>query len=294
MRIVTRPDFDGIVCAVLLKDIFPETDEILWMEPYEIDERAGEIREGDIIANLPYASGCSLWFDHHATNEAPVSFKGVHRIAPSAAGVIFDYYRDRFKRDFTELAAAADKIDAADLTLDEVHHPERYPWLKLSLAVSGKTDDDRVLCERIIQLLGKGSVTDALADAEVADQVAVVLNRDREYEKYLLEYTEMRSNFSLTDFRSLDPEPKGSRFLVYSLFPEALVSVRVRYKRGDKSRVVVSLGRNIFKDGSKVHLGDLMAVYGGGGHAGAASCSLPAAYADDDLKEILAVLEKND
>ena len=129
MRIVTRPDFDGIASAVMLRDIFPDS-ELLWMEPYEMEERADEIQQGDIIANLPYSPACSLWFDHHATNAIIAPFEGAFQVAPSAAGVVYKYYSGKFSHDFTDLVAAADKIDAAELTLDEVHHPDKYPWLK--------------------------------------------------------------------------------------------------------------------------------------------------------------------
>ena len=120
MRIITRPDFDGVVCAVLLSDALKIEKPVKWAEPNAVQRGLVDIRKGDIVANLPYHDRCTLWFDHHYTNRIYRTFNGAFKIAPSAAGIIFEYYRDSFQRDYRELVAAADKIDAAELTLDEV------------------------------------------------------------------------------------------------------------------------------------------------------------------------------
>ncbi|MGH7835678.1 MAG: hypothetical protein ACREQK_18690 [Candidatus Binatia bacterium] len=67
MRLVTRPDFDGIVCGSLITAV-EDIDDYLFVEPKFMQDRAVEIRKGDIIANLPYNPSCTLWFDHHITN----------------------------------------------------------------------------------------------------------------------------------------------------------------------------------------------------------------------------------
>ncbi len=116
MRIVTRPDFDGVVCAVVLEEALTHTERTLWVEPNDMQQGTVEIREGDVIANLPYDSACSLWFDHHATNRVETPFEGAFGVAPSAAGLVWGYYKDRIKKDFSELIRQADRIDSADLT----------------------------------------------------------------------------------------------------------------------------------------------------------------------------------
>ena len=89
MRVVTRPDFDGVVCAVLLMDALQIDASILWVQPSDMQHRRVEIQEGDVIANLPYHENCSLWFDHHYSNQPEGPVKGVFKIAPSAAGVVY-------------------------------------------------------------------------------------------------------------------------------------------------------------------------------------------------------------
>lgn len=126
MRLVTRADFDGLACGALITAM-EEIDSYLFVEPKFMQDRRVEIRQGDIIANLPYRPDCSLWFDHHITNSPAwlahigvssreskvtsrdprletrdpqpethdltvVPGKGAFRLAPSAARVVFEYY----------------------------------------------------------------------------------------------------------------------------------------------------------------------------------------------------------
>jgi oligoribonuclease NrnB/cAMP/cGMP phosphodiesterase (DHH superfamily) len=142
MRIVTRPDFDGIVCAVLLFEALDIKDPVIWVEPNHVQKGLINIQNEDIIANLPYDERCAFWFDHHYTNQIDTPFKGAFKIAPSAAGIIFDYYKNRLRRDYSELVQAADKIDSADLTLDEVLHPENYPYVLIPLTISNDDQPD--------------------------------------------------------------------------------------------------------------------------------------------------------
>ena len=90
MRIVTRPDFDGVVSAVFLYETEKIDEPIKWVEPSEIQSGNVEIRDGDIVANLPYDPRCTLWFDHHVSNEMEQLPPGLFRIAPSAAGLVYD------------------------------------------------------------------------------------------------------------------------------------------------------------------------------------------------------------
>ncbi len=142
MRIVTRPDFDGAVCAALLYEAEKITEPVKWVQPNDVQKGLVDIRQGDIMANLPYNERCSLWFDHHYTSRITRPFKGAFELAPSAANVIFKYYRHMFQRDYSELVSETDKIDSADLSMDEVLHPEKHPYLLLSMTMFGHDDAD--------------------------------------------------------------------------------------------------------------------------------------------------------
>ena len=294
MRIVTRPDFDGIVCAVLLCEALNIQEPVKWVEPNELQSGLVEIRKGDILANLPYDDRCTLWFDHHYTNQIYRSYRGVFQIAPSAAGLIWAHYKDRFKRDYSELVAATDKIDSADLTLDQVLHPEKYDYVLLSMTISDGDSSSEFYWNRLVDLLGKYDIQQVLDDSDVNRRCAEVIQQNKHYTIDLKENTRLEKNVSVTDFRSLSKVPAGNRFLVYSLFPAAYVNVRIRYEDANRETVAVSVGHSIFNPACKVNAGLLLADYGGGGHRGAASTRIPKNKAQEYIPRIIEALQKNE
>ena len=290
MRIVTRPDFDGVVCSVLLLDVLDISAPIKWMEPHEMKHGNGEIRTGDVITNLPYADNCSLWFDHHYSNKMDKPFKGDFQIAPSAARIVFEYYNGKFSRDFNELVLEADKIDSADFSMDEVLNPGKYPYIMLYFTISGRNKNDEIYWNKIVHLLTKYDIQSVIKDPDVRKRSNIVLEQDREYKALLKEYTVQKKHITITDFRFLASEPKGNRFLVYSLYPDSLVNLKVRYDKSEREKVIVSLGHNIFNRKSNVHLGHLVSQYGGGGHLGAGSCHFHISEANEKIDEIINIL----
>jgi oligoribonuclease NrnB/cAMP/cGMP phosphodiesterase (DHH superfamily) len=294
MRIVARPDFDGVVCAVLLFEAEEITAPTLWLEPSDIHNGHPDIGSGDILCNLPYDDRCGMWFDHHFSNERPRSFKGAFKIAPSAAGVVFEYYKDRFKRDYTELVVATDKIDSADLTEEEVHHPEDYPYLLLSMTIGGAADTQMAYWNKLVDLLRHSDIGTVSADAEVKDRCLKTIEENADFGDLLRDHTEVRQQVSITDFRSLDWKPRGNRFLVYSLYPDTNVSVTIVRKDDDRERIIVKVGHSIFNRTCNVNAGMMLAEFGGGGHRGAGSCNFPAEDADVNIKTILDLLIANE
>jgi oligoribonuclease NrnB/cAMP/cGMP phosphodiesterase (DHH superfamily) len=294
MRIVTRPDFDGIVCAVLLREVFHIAQPVKWVEPSEIQRGLVDIRKGDIIANLPYDDNCTLWFDHHYTNRIYRSYRGVFKIAPSAAGIIYEHFKKRFKRDYSELVAATDKIDSADLTLDQVLHPEKYDYVMLSMTVFDGDHACELYWNKLVDLIAKYNFDRVFADPEVKRRCREVIEQNKQYIVYLKDYTRLEKNVSITDLRSFSETPVGNRFLVYSLFPEAYVNVRIRYDERNKEIVVVNVGHSIFKPGCNVNVGLLLADFGGGGHRGAGSARFHKSNAQEYIGRIIDALQKNE
>ncbi len=293
MRIVTRPDFDGIVCAVLLYEAMDIRQPVKWVEPNVLQRGLVDIRKGDIIANLPYDDRCSFWFDHHYTNRIYRSFQGVYKIAPSAAGIIFEHFKDRFKHDYGELVSATDKIDAAELSLDEVLHPEQHGYVMLSMTVvNGGTPDERYW-NKLTDLLRQSDLKRVLAEPEVKERCRRVIEENEKYSVYLKKYTRLDKHVSITDFRNLDNIPAGNRFLVYSLFPDSFVNMRIRYEKADREMTAVNIGHSIFNRHCNVNAGLLLADFGGGGHRGAASTRFESCKADDYIPRIIDVLQKN-
>ena len=294
MRIVTRPDFDGVVCAVLLSDVLDITEPIKWVEPNDLQKGRVEIHNDDIIANLPYHQNCALWFDHHYTNCITMPFEGSFKVAPSAAGIIHEYYNGKFKNDFGNLVEAADKIDSADLTLDEVLHPEKYSFIILSMTISNGDESDEAYWNLLVELLGKLDIQQVLEHPDVNKHCQSMLVQNEIYIAYLKENTKLIKHVAVTDFRPFEKPPVGNRFLVYSLFPGSYVNVKIRYEDQTKNRIVVNVGHSIFNPKCNVNVGLMLAEFGGGGHPGAGSTRFQASRAEDYIPKILDILLKNE
>ena len=293
MRIVTRPDFDGIVCAVLISEAEKITETIRWVEPHEIQNGLIEIKKGDIMANLPFDSRCSIWFDHHESNRIESAYNGSFKIAPSAAGVVFSYYEGKIKKDYTRLVKETDKIDSASLSMDEVLHPEAYPYIIVSMTVSNRGVTEEPYWNRLVGLLMKHDITGVISDPEVKERCMAVIDENRIYKIVLLENTVLKKHVSITDLRSYGKVPEGNRFLVYSLFPEAFVSVRIRYDDPGRERIALSVGHNIFNPKCVVNAGKMLSKFGGGGHKGAGACRFSTSKADEYIPQIISTLIEN-
>ncbi len=293
MRIVTRADFDSVVCAVLLYEALDIRKPVEWVEPSEMQRGLADIREGDIVANLPYHEGCSMWFDHHYTNRIDTPFEGAFEIAPSAAGIIFKYYRGRFRRDYTELARETDRIDSADLTLDEVLHPENYPYILLSMTISSSNQSDKPYWDRLIDLLRKADISEVMEDSEVRKRCELVIEQNKKFKVLLEEHTRLEKHVAVTDFRSFQEAPTGNRFLVYSLFPESVVNMKIRYDNEDREKVIVGVGHSIFNRNCHVNVGLMLSDFEGGGHRGAGACHFHKSRADEYIAKIIDILSEN-
>ena len=293
MRIVTRPDFDGVVCAVLLFNAETITQPTYWVEPSDVQKNLVTIQKDDILANLPYNENCTLWFDHHFSNKPEKPIAGLYEIAPSAAGLVFQYYKDRLTKDFTELVAQADKIDAADLTKDEVLYPENYPYILLSMTITGAIPSDEPYWNRLVALLGSQDIETVLKDSEITRRCKDQIKNNDEFKKLLLAHTKMEGNVSITDFRPLENIPQGNRFLSYCLYPDSVVNLKIRYDSQDRSKVIASAGHSIFNRNCNVNVGLLLSHFEGGGHEKAGSCSFHVSKADDYLPKIITALKEN-
>lgn len=293
MRIVTRPDFDGIVCAVLLLEAENITSPIMWVSPNDMQKGKVDIRSGDIIANLPHHPECSLWFDHHFSNRLRRKIKGLFKIAPSAAGLVFEYYRDVFQNDFTELVKETDKIDSAGLSLDEILHPEKHPYVLLSMTVQSRKTSDEAYWNLLVALLGKRKIDDVLKDREVKTRCKRFTKENKDYKTLLEKHTVQKENITITDFRHFDAMPVGNRFLVYSMFPDTVASVKIGFEDPNEEMVIIKIGHSILNKGCNVNVGQMLSYFEGGGHSGAGSCRFHVDKTDIYLPKIINTLIEN-
>ena len=292
MRVVTRPDFDGVVCAVLLMDALDIDPPVLWVQPSDMQRGRVDIRSGDVIANLPFHENCCLWFDHHYSNQPSSPVAGRFKIAPSAAGIIHDYYRERLDRDYSELVSQTDRIDAANLKLDEILRPQRYPYVLLSMTLGNPDPDQAPYWEHLVALLRSQPMERVMRDPAVRRRCRDVETENLIYESALKTHTTMVDHISITDFRGIHPAPNGNRFLVYSLFPECTVNVKI--VDHDDHLASIKVGHSILKRGCNVNVGKMLAAFGGGGHPGAGACRLERRKTAENLARIVDILRKND
>jgi len=173
-----------------------------------------------------------------------------------------------------------------------VLHPRHHPFILLANTIS-ESNGDGAYCSKLVDLLLVSTIDEVMKDNEVKKRADISYEKDIAYIDHLKQNTTVTTNVSITDFRPLMPPPRGGRFLVYSLFPETASNARIRYNKDEPDKVVISLGSNIFSKSCKVHLGRLVAKYGGGGHEGAGSCSCHKDEAEKIISEIIAVLDEN-
>lgn len=294
MRIVTRPDFDGVVCAVLLKKALQITSSVYWTEPNEIQSETANIKPGDVMANLPYSPECSLWFDHHISNKPDTEVPGAFEIAPSAARVVYQYYSGKLEPEFDELVHHTDIIDSADLDKDQVQYPEKYPYILLSMTLKNENYKDIQYWNHLVDLLAENSIEKVHQDPQVKEKCRQVIEENNAWEAILRKHTRVTQQISITDFRGLDKVPGGNRFLSYCIFPESIASLQIRYGGPKRDKVQISVGASIFNRRLNVNIGRLLSQFGGGGHKGAGGCTLDARTADEDINRILDVLFANE
>ncbi|HVS29950.1 MAG TPA: exopolyphosphatase [Thermoanaerobaculia bacterium] len=300
MRLVTRGDLDGLTSAVIIT-MKEAIDTIALIHPQEITDKTFDVRPEDILANVPYHPNCGMWFDHHLLTDnnekPPADFKGSHEIAPSAARLAYNYYLRKEPNDaallrLERLVHETDRLDAAQLTPDDVNNPNDY--ILLGYTIDSRTGlgtfHDYFL--KLVEWLKTMSIEEVLMQPEVRERVDRIRKEQAEFTRLLKRNSFQLHNVVVTDLREIDRLPAGNRFLIYTLFPDSNVSLRVHWGPRHNS-VIAAVGHSIFNRTCKTSVGDLMSKFGGGGHRGAGTCVLPIDSAADAIDEILFELQAN-
>ncbi len=304
MRLITRSDFDGLVCAVLLQEV-EQIDSVEFVHPKDVQDGKVAVGRDDILTNLPYQPGVGLWFDHHssevARNEETVSYRGRFEIAPSAARVVANHYGPEKLGKYAKLLESVDKSDAAQLTMDEVLRPDG--WILLSYVMDPRTVlachrdyavINRDLMTKMIDLIAKhpDHPDVVLADPDVKRRTDRYFAQEKEFEAYMRAHSRLDGNAIITDIRGAGEPLAGNRFFIYTMFPEANIQVRIFDGRKGEF-VVCAVGHSIFNRTCNTSVGELMSRYAGGGHRGAGTCIVPLDRAADVIDEILTELQAN-
>ena len=296
MRLVTRSDFDGLVCAVLLveKGVI---DDFIFAHPKDVQDGAVAVTANDVLTNVPYVPGCGLWFDHHASEHdrlGDVEFEGASCAAPSAAQVVWDYYGglNTFRGELVPLLEAVNKSDSGNLTRDELVEPAG--WLLLSFIMDprtglGRFSDYRIgnqqLMRDLIEYCRTMGPDEIIALPDVKERVDRYFDEQFRFKEMLIDHAKVLGNLVVVDLRPCDVIHCGNRFLVYALYDQQNIELRVMWGK-DKQRVVFACGHSILNRTCTINVGRLMLEYGGGGHERVGSCQVPADQADRVLAEL--------
>lgn len=298
-RLLTRSDMDGLVCAVLLKEL-GILGEIEFHHPKDVQDGKVEVTERDILTNLPYVPGCGLCFDHHASEALrndglPTPGYILEPDAKSAARVVYDYYggKERFTNISDEMMLAVDKADSAGFSMDDVLSPRGWDLLSFLMDARtglGRFRDFRVsnyqLMMMLIDCCRDMPIEEILNLPDVLERVKLYFTQDRLFREQLERVAVVHDNLVVLDLRGEETIYAGNRFVVYAMFPDCDISMHVMWGR-EQRNTVYTVGKSIFDRSNPVDIGELMLGYGGGGHHAAGTCQGPNSTAEGLKAEII-------
>ncbi|MFA6136614.1 MAG: exopolyphosphatase [Sulfurimonas sp.] len=296
-RLVTRSDMDGLVCAVILKQL-NLIDEITFVHPKDMQDGTIEITSNDIITNLPYVAHAHLVFDHHESESIRNGEADNYIIipdAPSAARVVYDYYggAEKLPAIREDMMIAVDKADAAQFTIDDILNPKG--WELLSFLMDSRTGLGRFreftvsnyqLMMNLIDYCINHNIDEIMQLPDVVERVELFNKYKDDFKAQIERCSTVYDNLIVLDLRDEETIYPGNRFMIYALNPQTNISIHVLW--GFKNQnTVFATGKSIVNRSSKTNIGELMLKYGGGGHNAAGTCQISNDRAEDVLKELI-------
>ena len=284
-RLVTRSDFDGLVCAVLLNEL-NLIDDIKFVHPKDMQDGKVEITANDITTNLPYVAAAHLAFDHHLSETIRNTGERKNHIieaeAPSAARVVYNYYggKSNFPTIADDMMDAVDKADSAQFSRDEILNPSG--WVLLNYLMDARTGLGRfrefrisnyTLMMDLIKYCRNHNIDEILQLADVKERVELYFEQAEKAKEQLLRCTTVHKNLAVLDLRNEETIWATNRFMIYALFPQTNISIHILWGV-QKQNTVFATGKSILDRGSKTNVGELMLEFGGGGHQAAGTCQV--------------------
>ncbi|MCX8505570.1 MAG: exopolyphosphatase [Alphaproteobacteria bacterium] len=302
-RLITRSDFDGLVSAVLLKEL-GIIDEIMFVHPKDMQDGLIAVTDRDITTNLPYVEGVHLAFDHHSSemkrlSDADMLAQSQKKYitvphAPSTARVIYDYYggKARFVGIPDDLMRAVDRADSAYYEIEDILSPK--DWTLLNFIMDSRTGlgrfrdfkvSNKQLMMDMIEYCRHFPVEKILNMPDVKERIDLYHEHNLLAKQQLHRCTRLEGEIAIIDFADETPIYACNRFLVYAMFPQATVSIH-RIMNATKDKIVFAVGKSIVNRRSRAVIGNIMLEYGGGGHDAAGTCQIDLAEAERVLEEI--------
>ena len=297
-RLITRSDFDGLVCAVLLKEL-DMIDDIKFVHPKDMQDGTILVSDKDISTNLPYVPGIHLAFDHHLSETLRMEDKPDNHIidpkAPSAARVVYDHYggKEGFPDVGDDIMEAVDKGDAAQFNREEVLDPQGWDMMNFLMDARtglGRFREFRVsnyqLMMDLIDYCRGHSIEQILDLPDVKERVELYNEHKEKQKEQLKKCSTVHDNLVVLDLREEETIYAGNRFMIYALYPDTNMSIHVMWGL-NKLNTVFATGKSILNRTSKTNVGELMLKYGGGGHENAGTCQVDNEEAATVLGELI-------
>lgn len=305
-RLITRSDMDGLVCAVLLKEL-GIIDDINFAHPKDMQDGLIDVEDDVITTNLPYVPGVYMAFDHHASEveRGHGEARENHIIdakAPSAARVVYDYFGGAatFPNISEDMMQAVDKADSAAFSKDDIINPKG--WELLSFIMDARTGLGRfrdfnisnyqLMMKLIDAVREHNNIDQILALPDVKERVDLYLSHNEKAKEQIQRCAKIENNLVILDLRAEETIWAANRFLIYALYPKTNISMHVMWGR-NKQNTVLAIGKSIIDRSSKTKVGDLCLSYGGGGHDAAGTCQIDNLKADEKISEIVAKINKD-
>lgn len=303
-RLITRSDFDGLVCALLLKDL-DMINEVKFVHPKDMQDGIIAVNDGDITTNLPYNKDVFLCIDHHSSETLRVEPNAKNHVidpdAPSAARVVYKYFggKDKFSHISDEMMDAVDKADSGQFSEEEILNPK--DWVLLNFLMDSRTGlgrfkDFRVsnyqLMMDLIDYCKTHTIFEILEHPDVKERVELYFAHEDEFEKQLKRCTKVYGSITVVDLRKEETIYAGNRFYIYALYPETNISIHILWGL-QKERTVFAVGKSIINRTSNTNIGKLMLMHGGGGHENAGTCQVENDQSDKILKELIAKIKSD-
>lgn len=298
-RLVTRSDFDGLVCAVLLREL-DMLEDIKFVHPKDMQDGKVEVSAKDITTNVPYVPGVHLAFDHHLSETIRLTEKPENHIidpqAESAARVVYDYFGgdDKFFRVSQDMMEAVDKADSARFTQEEILYPSGWPLLNYLMDPRtglGRFRDFRIsnyqLMMDLIDACRTNTIEGILELPDVKERVDLYKEHEPKAIEQIRRCSTVRGNVVVLDLRKEETIWPTNRFSIYALFPQCNISIHQMWGLKNQN-TVLACGKSILDRSSKTNVGELMLSYGGGGHQAAGTCQVDNDKADEILEQIVA------
>jgi nanoRNase/pAp phosphatase (c-di-AMP/oligoRNAs hydrolase) len=304
MRLLTRSDFDGLICAVLLKEI-GLLDTWTFVHPKDVQEGLIEVTENDILANVPYAPGVGLWFDHHSSEEDRhhfnFTFQGLAKMAPSCARIIWEYYggHDRFPKKFDEMMAYVDQCDSGRLTVDDIENPKG--WVLMSFIMDPRTGlgryrDYRIsnyqLMMELVEWCRTKPVEMILEMPDVEERVERYFEQDEIFREMIRKNAAAHDNLIVLDLRQQQEIYTGNRFVIYTMFMQCNISLQIIMGKQNQN-TVFTVGHSIINRSSRTDVGRLLLQYGGGGHRTVGTCQVDNDRAEQVRRELIEAITRD-